>query len=82
MLAALIFVSAVVLEYAGFPGRVPGYLDSLLTAAGFVLSLDFTSQHLPNILTRWGEVVRILLRIAGPVCLGLAALALRGRVKR
>jgi hypothetical protein len=33
-------------------------------------------------LTRWGEVLQILLRILAPVFLGLAILSIRGRVKR
>ena len=81
-LAILIAGSAVVLQYAGFPGHTAAYLDSLLYAAGSVLSLSLVIGHLPVVLTHWGDVIRMLLRIAGPVLLGLAALALRGRVKR
>jgi putative transposase len=33
-------------------------------------------------LTGWGEVLRILLRLTGPVLLVLALLSVRGRVKR
>jgi hypothetical protein len=33
-------------------------------------------------LTRWGDILQILLRILGPVLLGLAILSVRGRVKR
>lgn len=33
-------------------------------------------------LTTWGEAFRIVLRIIGPVLLGLVALSLRARVKR
>ena len=54
----------------------------MLYAGGSVLSLGLSIGHLPAILTRWGDAIRILLRIAGPVLLGLAALALRGRIKR
>ena len=81
-LTVLITGSAAVLQYAGFPGHTPAYLDSLLYAAGSVLSLSLVIGHLPVVLTHWGDVIRMLLRIAGPVLLGLAALALRGRVKR
>jgi uncharacterized protein YjbI with pentapeptide repeats len=81
-LAILIAGSAAVLQYVGFPGHTPAYIDSLLYAAGSVLSLSLVIGHLPVVLTHWGDVIRMLLRIAGPVLLGLAALALRGRVKR
>lgn len=81
-LAAVILLSAIAFQNTGFPAYPPGYTDSLLYAAGSVLSLDITGGHVPSVLTHWGELLRILLRIAGPVCLGLAALALRGRVKR
>jgi hypothetical protein len=33
-------------------------------------------------LTRWGDALQILLRLLGPVLLGLAILSIRGRVKR
>jgi hypothetical protein len=33
-------------------------------------------------LTRWGNILQILLRVLGPVLLGLAILSVRGRVKR
>lgn len=33
-------------------------------------------------LTRWGEALRVLLRILGPILVGLALLSFRGRVKR
>jgi len=33
-------------------------------------------------LTRWGDILQILLRVLGPVLLGLAILSIRGRVKR
>jgi uncharacterized protein YjbI with pentapeptide repeats len=82
MLAIVILASAVGLQYAGFPGLTAGFSESVVFAAGAVLSLDLTNQHLPGTLTEWGDVIRIFLRIAGPVLLGLAALAVRGRVKR
>jgi hypothetical protein len=33
-------------------------------------------------LTAWGQLLQALLRLTGPVLLGLVLLALRGRVKR
>jgi hypothetical protein len=39
-------------------------------------------QRVPEVLTEWGEAIRLVLRVGGPVLLGLAALAVRGRVKR
>lgn len=82
MLAIVILASAVGLRYGGFPGLTASFWDSVVFAAGAVLSLDLTNKHLPGTLTEWGDVIRIFLRIAGPVFLGLAALAVRGRVKR
>jgi hypothetical protein len=79
-LVVLLLLAAIGFATVGFAGRPPGYLDSLIYAAGSVLSLSLT--HGPAVLTRWGEVIRIILRIAGPVCLALGALAIRGRVKR
>ena len=79
-LTGLILVAAVVLRYKGFPGVIPGFGQCVLYAAGSVVSLDL--GQVPGVLTDWGDIVRLVLRIGGPVMLGLAALAVRGRVKR
>ncbi len=79
-LAGLILVAAIVLRYKGFPGVTPGFGRCVLYAAGSVVSLDL--GHVPGVLTDWGDIVRHVLRIGGPLLLGLAALAVRGRVKR
>ena len=68
-------------QRTGFPGPVPGYRDCLLYAGGSVISLDL-SGHLPAHPTDWGQLTHMLLRIIGPILLGLGALAMRGRVKR
>ena len=81
VLAALVALAALAFQRAGFPGHTHGYLDCLLYASGSVLSLDLTG-HLPMLLTDWGQLARMLLRIGGPVLLGLGALAVRGRIKR
>ena len=76
-------MSTLLLQHHGFTTPIhPSYLDTLLYSARATLSLDVKAANFPDTLTRWGQVLRILLRIAGPLCLGLAALALRGRVKR
>jgi hypothetical protein len=77
-LTTLIVGATAVMQDAGFSGLRPGYLDSLLYAVGSVLSLSLTIGHLSAVLTDRGDAIRILLRIGGPVLLGLAALALRG----
>jgi hypothetical protein len=82
MLAIVILTIATGLRYWGFPDVTVGFWDSVLFSSGAVLSLDLTAPHLPGILTEWGDVMRIILRITGPVLLGLAALAVRGRLKR
>jgi hypothetical protein len=85
-LVALVLGAALVLQHAGFQVRAhgpgPSYLYCVLYAAGSVVSLSLANGHLPAVMTAWGDVIHIVLRIAGPVLLGLAALAIRGRVKR
>ena len=81
-LAILVLSTALALQYIGFQGNVSSYPYCVLYAAGSVVSLSVASDHLPTVTTASGDTLRILLRIGGPILLGLAALALRGRVKR
>jgi hypothetical protein len=84
-LRALISLLVVVLglaalfQWVGFrrDPPAPWYWGSVLFAAKSTLSLPVQEQ-----LTSWGEVLRILLRLTGPVLLGLTLLSVRGRVKR
>jgi hypothetical protein len=55
------------------------FVGALVFSARTVIGLTRLPQ--PD-LTRLGDVVQILLRILGPVLLGLAVLSVRGRVKR
>jgi uncharacterized protein YjbI with pentapeptide repeats len=78
-LLVVVLGPAVLFQWFGFRGHPPGpwYWGSVLFAAKSTLSLPVQEQ-----LTGWGEVLRILLRLTGPVLLGLALLSVRGRVKR
>ena len=79
----LIVVAAIVLRVAGYAGPVPdphpGLGDSVLYSAQFTLSLD--KSTMPK-LTATGEIVRLFMRLLGPLLLGLGLLAIRNRVKR
>lgn len=81
VLGGLVVAAAAALGHGGFPGHAAGFRECALYAAGSVVSLNLRG-HLPGVLTEWGEVVRLVLRVVGPVLLGLAALAVRGRVRR
>jgi uncharacterized protein YjbI with pentapeptide repeats len=71
---------AVAFHLAGFsvPPRPVSYWTSLLYA--FRATLSLTDDDVK--LTAWGKLLQGVLRLTGPVLLGLALLALRGRVKR
>jgi uncharacterized protein YjbI with pentapeptide repeats len=77
-LALLVLLGAVLLDAFGFrPDRAFG--RSLLYSIESTVSL----LRAPTAkLTAGGEVVQIVLRLAGPLLFGLALLSLRGRVKR
>jgi hypothetical protein len=60
------------------PPKPASYWTSLLYA--FRSTLSITDSDIT--LTAWGKLLQALLRLTGPVLLGLAILALRGRVKR
>ena len=79
-LAAVTALLAVAFHRVGFavPPRPVSYWTSLLYA--FRATLSLTDDQVK--LTAWGQLLQGVLRLTGPVLLGLALLALRGRVKR
>jgi hypothetical protein len=82
VLGVLVVAAGLLLQRGGYAGPSPNIAGCLLYAAGSVLSIDAVIQGVPAVLTQWGEAIRLVLRVAGPLLLGLAALAVRGRVKR
>ncbi|REE96657.1 pentapeptide repeat-containing protein [Thermomonospora umbrina] len=81
-LVVVVAALALAMQHAGFPGPHPSYLDALLYAFRSAFAIDIKTSTVPEAVTRWGQVIRIALRIAGPLFIGLAALAIRNRVKR
>ena len=79
-LAVVTALLAVAFHFAGFtvPPRPVSYWTSLLYA--FRSTLSLTDNQV--MLTVWGQLLQAVLRLTGPVLLGLALLGLRGRVKR
>lgn len=79
-LAVVIAGFAVGFHLIGFttPPQPTSYWTSLLYA--FRATVSLTDDEVK--LTAWGSLLQALLRLAGPVLLGLALLAVRNRVKR
>jgi uncharacterized protein YjbI with pentapeptide repeats len=79
-LAVVTALLAVAFHFVGFavPPHPVSYWTSLLYA--FRATLSLTDNDVT--LTAWGKLLQGVLRLTGPVLLGLALLALRGRVKR
>jgi hypothetical protein len=79
-LTAVTALLALAFHFVGFaaPPQPVSYWTSLLYA--FRATLSLTDDQVK--LTAWGELLQGVLRLTGPVLLGLALLALRGRVKR
>ena len=82
-LAALAVVTAlfaVAFHYIGFtkPPKPVSYWTSVLYA--FRSTISLTDSQV--VLTAWGSFFQALLRITGPILLGLTLLAIRNRVKR
>jgi hypothetical protein len=79
-LTVLIAALAIAFRLIGFtePPQPDSYWTSLLYA--FRATLSLTDDEVK--LTAWGKLLQALLRITGPVLLGLALLAVRGRIKR
>jgi uncharacterized protein YjbI with pentapeptide repeats len=80
-LAVTIAVFSVLLWQFGFDPQQP-YLRALLYSAESTSSLFRTPELRNASLTYGGEALQIVLRVLGPLFLGLAILSLRGRVKR
>jgi hypothetical protein len=79
-LAGITAALAIAFHLVGFihPPQPDTYWTSLLYA--FRATLSLTDPEVT--LTAWGKFLQAVLRLTGPVLLGLAILALRGRVKR
>jgi hypothetical protein len=71
---------AVAFHLAGFarPPQPVSYWTSVLYAFRATLSLTDSEVQL----TAWGKLLQGLLRLTGPVLLGLTLLAIRARTKR
>jgi hypothetical protein len=71
---------ALLLHQVGFTTRPSptSFLGSLIYTAGTTISIGDDSTQL----TAWGKLLRIILRLAGPVLLAVAVLSVRNRVKR
>lgn len=68
------------LQHIGFNGGDPSLGNALYTAQA-TLSLD-AKKALAEQVSWAGDVLRIVLRLSGPLLLGLALLSVRNRVKR
>jgi hypothetical protein len=81
-LAVVVVGIAGLLQGIGFNGGDPGFRDALIYAAQSTVSIASSNKALTEHVSWAGEVLRIVLRLTGPVLLGLALLAVRNRVKR
>lgn len=81
-LLAVVVGLAVLLQAAGFNGGDPPFRDALIYAGQTTIAIPSGNRALTDHLSWTGEVLRIVLRLAGPLLLGLALLAVRNRVKR
>ncbi|MEV6910813.1 pentapeptide repeat-containing protein [Amycolatopsis sp. NPDC051071] len=79
--AVLVAVVTVAFTAAGFKGSA-AFGDTLIYVAQSTVSLETKLTSLPKELTPFGEVMRLVMRVLGPLLLGLALLAVRNRVKR
>ncbi len=69
-------------SWVGFHHPHPSLAVSWLYALQATVSLEGKARQLSGQLTLPGELLRVGLRLTGPVLLGLALLSIRGRVKR
>lgn len=81
-LAAVIIGIAALLQSMGFNNSDPSFRDALIYATQNTISIASGNRSLTDHLSWAGEVLRIALRLVGPLLLGLALLSVRNRVKR
>jgi hypothetical protein len=81
-LAVVIALAGVAFSEFGFHHPHPSLTVSWLYAWQATISLEGKAPQLTGLLTLPGEMVRVLLRLTGPLLLGLALLSVRNRVKR
>ncbi|GAA1025827.1 hypothetical protein GCM10009557_01290 [Virgisporangium ochraceum] len=79
---ALLLVAGIAISLWGLRGGSPRGVSSTM-ATGFLAAMKGSvGWQSPDTLNVLGEYINLGLRIAGPVLLGLGALAIRGRIKR
>jgi len=81
-LAAVVVGFAVLLQAIGFNNGDPCFRDALIYTAQATVSIPSGNRALIDHVSWAGEVLRIILRLVGPLLLGLALLSVRNRVKR
>jgi hypothetical protein len=78
-LVALVFVCATLMGKIGFADPHTWTASLVYIADSATKLIGFSTSEK---LTGWGVTLQILVRLAGPVLLGLAVLSIRGRTKR
>jgi hypothetical protein len=81
-LALVVAGLAALLQAIGFNGGDPSFRDAVIYAAQSTVSITSGNAALTEHVSWAGEVLRIVLRLTGPVLLGLTLLSIRGRVRR
>jgi uncharacterized protein YjbI with pentapeptide repeats len=81
-LTVVIALAGVWFSRVGFHDPRPSFAVSWLFALQATVSLEGRARQLSGLLTLPGELLRVGMRLIGPILLGLAVLSIRGRVKR
>jgi uncharacterized protein YjbI with pentapeptide repeats len=81
-LTIVIALAGVWFSQVGFNPPRPSLAVSWLYALQATISLEGRARQLSGQLTLPGELLRVGMRLMGPILLGLAVLSIRGRVKR
>ncbi|MFI7122965.1 hypothetical protein [Amycolatopsis sp. NPDC049868] len=80
-MAVLVLLATVGFRLGGFKAT-PAFGDTLSYVAQSTVSLETKPASLPKEQTSFGEVMRLAMRVLGPLLLGLTLPAVRNRVKR
>jgi uncharacterized protein YjbI with pentapeptide repeats len=81
-LAVTLAASAILLYFVGYKSHSQPFDDNLVAVLQSAVSIEPKASVFADALTNPGQLIRILLKVSGPLFIGLTLLSIRNRIKR